>query len=175
MNLFDLVSLVVIGGFFLWGTIKGFIIEISEIGGLIISFILAMYLPLGIEFGIMKYVVSFLIYFFAISICFSILSKIIHKTPLAFLDRILGAGIGSIKGIIVVIIIFLIVSLSPVEKPNSNLSNSLFYKAALIVKAPLKNFLNRRIKGLDQYKEELPLPKRQEKSEQSLENERSKI
>jgi uncharacterized membrane protein required for colicin V production len=164
MNLFDLVSLVVIGGFFLWGTIKGFIIEISEIGGLIVSFILAMYLPLGIGTGIMKYIVSFLVYFFAISIFFSILSKIIHKTPLVFLDRILGGGIGAIKGLIVVIIIFLIVSLSPIKNPASNLSNSFFYKAALITKIPIKDFLNRRIKGLDQYKERIPLPGEQEKN-----------
>ena len=60
MNLFDLISLIVIFGFSLWGTIKGFIIEISEIGGLIISFILAMYLPLNLNIGGMKYVVSFL-------------------------------------------------------------------------------------------------------------------
>jgi membrane protein required for colicin V production len=175
MNLFDLVSLVVITGFFLWGTIKGFIIEISEIGGLIASFILAMYLPLGLDMGVMKYVISFLVYFFTISICFSILSKIIHKTPLAFLDRILGGGIGAIKGLIIVIIIFLIVSLSPIEKPISNLSNSLFYKAALIVKSPLKNFLNNRIKGLDQYKKGFPLPKKQEKNEKSQENDRNNI
>jgi len=168
MNLFDLVSLVVIAGFFLWGTIKGFIIEISEIGGLIVSFILAMYLPLGIGMGVMKYVVSFLVYFFTISIFFSILSKIIHKTPLAFLDRILGGGIGAIKGLIVVIIIFIIVSLSPIKNPTSNLSNSLFYKAALITKVPLKNFLNGRIKSLDQYKKKLPLPNKQEKNENPI-------
>ena len=105
MNLFDLVSSIFIVGFCLWGTIKGFIIEISEIGGLIVSFILAIYLPLGLEIGGAKYVVSFLVYFFTISICFSILSKIIHKTPLAFLDRILGAAVGAVKGIIVVIIL----------------------------------------------------------------------
>lgn len=175
MNLFDLVSLVVIAGFSLWGTIKGFIIEISEIGGLILSFILAMYLPLGIEFGIMKYVVSFLVYFFAISICFTILSKIIHKTPLAFLDRILGAAIGAIKGLIIIIVIFLIISLTPIKEPNSNLSNSLFYKAAIIVRIPLKNFLKKRIKGLDQYKEKIPIPDKQEKRKRELEETSNKI
>jgi uncharacterized membrane protein required for colicin V production len=164
MNLFDLVSLIVIAGFFMWGTIKGFIIEVSEIGGLIVSFVLTMYLPLSIGSGVIKYIASFLVYFFAISIFFSILSKIIHKTPLAFLDRILGGGIGAIKGIIIIIVIFLIVSLSPIKNPASNLSNSLFYKTALIVKIPIKDFLNRRIKGLDQYKERIPLPKEQEKT-----------
>ncbi|MBN1694255.1 CvpA family protein [candidate division WOR-3 bacterium] len=162
MNLFDLISILVIIGFCLWGTIKGFIIEISEIGGLIISFILAMYLPLGLEMGVVKYVVSFLVYFFTISIFFSILSKIIHKTPLAFFDRILGAVVGTIKGIIVVIILFLIISLVPVNETHSNLSDSFFYKTAINVKNPLKTFLKGRIKGLDHYKEKIPLPQKEE-------------
>jgi uncharacterized membrane protein required for colicin V production len=162
MNLFDLVSIIVIVGFCLWGTIKGFIIEISEIGGLIISFILAIYLPLGLEMGVVKYVVSFLVYFFTISIFFSILSKIIHKTPLAFFDRMLGAVVGAIKGIIVVTILFLIVSLVPVNETHSNLSDSFFYKTAINVKSPLKTFLKGRIKGLNHYKEKIPLPQKKE-------------
>jgi len=175
MNLFDVVSIIVIVGLCLWGTIKGFIIEISEIGGLIISFILAIYLPLGLEMGGLKYVVSFLVYFFTISICFSVLSKIIHKTPLAFFDRILGAAVGAIKGLIVVIILFLIVSLVPINEPNSNLSNSFFYKTALIVRIPLKTFLRGKIKGLNHYKEKIPIPQNQEKDKSELEDKSIKI
>ncbi len=175
MNLFDLVSIIVIVGFCLWGTIKGFIIEISEIGGLIISFILAIYLPLGLEMRGLKYVVSFLVYFFTISICFSILSKIIHKTPLAFFDRILGAIVGAIKGSIVVIVLFLIISLVPVNEPSSNLSDSFFYKTAINVRSPLKTFLRGRIKGLNHYKEKFPLPQKQEEGESALEDKIIKI
>lgn len=153
MNLFDLISLILILGFCLWGTIKGFIIEISEIGGLIISFILAMYLPLNLDIGGMKYVVSFLAYFFAISIFFSILSKIIHKTPLVFIDRILGAAIGAIKGLIIVIIISLIISAIPFQATKSNLNTSLFYNLARIARPPLRNFLRNRMKELTEHKE----------------------
>jgi len=174
MNLFDLLSIIVIVGFCLWGTIKGFIIEISEIGGLIISFVLAIYLPLGLEMGGLKYVVSFLVYFFTISIFFSILSKIIHKTPLAFFDRILGAVVGTIKGLIVVIVLFLIISLVPVDEPHSSLNDSFFYKTALNVRSPLKTFLKGRIKGLDHYKEKIPLPQK-EKDESEPEDKIIKI
>ena len=158
MNLFDLISLIVILGFCLWGTIKGFIIEISEIGGLIISFILAMYLPLDLDIGGMKYVVSFLAYFFAISICFTILSKIIHKTPLVFIDRLLGAAIGAIKGLIVVIILSLIMSFIPFKEPKNNLSTSVFYNLARIARPPLRNFLKNRMKGLTQHNEKTQIP-----------------
>jgi len=161
MNLFDLGSLVIVAGFCLWGTKKGFIIEISEIGGLILSFILALYIPLSLDIGGMKYVASFLVYFFLISILFSILSKIIHKTPLAFIDRILGAVIGAVKGIIVVIILFLIISLMPLNDNKSDIQESLFYKTALIVRIPLKNFLIRKTKNLDHYKEKIKFPQRQ--------------
>ncbi len=169
MNLFDFVSLVPIFGFCLLGTIKGFIIEVSEIGGLIVSFILAMYLPLSLDIGGMKYVVSFLAYFFAISISLSILSKIIHKTPLAFFDRTLGAVIGAAKGLIIVILLFLIISLIPIEGPKSKLSNCVFYKLALIARPPLEDFVTRKMKGLNQYKEKSPIPGPQE-----IEKERSR-
>jgi membrane protein required for colicin V production len=159
MNLFDLISLILIFGFCLWGTIKGFIIEISEIGGLIISFVLAMYLPLDLDIGGMKYVVSFLAYFFAISICFTILSKIIHKTPLVFIDRLLGAAIGAIKGLIVVTILSLIMSFIPFEKPKNNLSTSVFYNLARIARPPLRNFLKNRMKGLTQDNEKTQIPR----------------
>jgi membrane protein required for colicin V production len=167
MNLFDLGSLIVIVGFCLWGTIKGFIIEISEIGGLILSFILALYFPLGLDIGGMKYIVSFLAYFFIISILFSILSKIIHKTPLAFIDRILGAAIGAIKGLIVVIILFLIISLIPFNGTKNNVKGSFFYKTALIVRIPVKDFLKRKTEDLDHYKEKIQFPQIQEKTEES--------
>jgi membrane protein required for colicin V production len=158
MNLFDLISLIVIFGFSLWGTIKGFIIEISEIGGLIISFILAMYLPLNLNIGGMKYVVSFLAYFFAISIFFSILSKVIHKTPLVFIDRLLGAAIGAIKGLIIVVILSLIMSFIPFKEPQHNLNTSIFYNLARIARPPLRNFLKNRMKELTQDNEKTQIP-----------------
>lgn len=175
MNLFDLISFVFIIAFFLWGTKKGFIIEISEIGGLIISFILAMYIPLELNIGAIKYVVSFLAYFFIISIGFSVLSKIIHKTPLVFLDRLLGAAIGAIKGLIVVLIIFLIISLTPIKKTHTDLSNSLFYRTALIVRPPLKDFLQRRIKKIEQNKEKLPVFQKKKNLKKELTEIKNKI
>lgn len=159
MNLFDLISFILIVGLSLWGIMKGFIIEISEIGGLIISFILAMYFPLGLNIGGMKYFVSFLVYFFTISIGFSILSKMIHKTPLAIFDRILGALIGAIKGFIIAIILFLIISLVPMKGRKSDLNNSFFYRLALVFRPPIKDFLRKRMKDLNQYKKNLPLNK----------------
>lgn len=146
MNLFDLFSLILIFGFSLWGTIKGFIIEVSEIGGLILAFVLAMYLPLKLNIGGMKYVVSFLAYFFAISITLSIFSKLIHKTPLAFIDRLLGAAVGAIKGLIVIIIVSLILNFVPLTEIKRNLSSSVFYNIARIARPPLKNFLKNRMK-----------------------------
>lgn len=148
MHLFDLVALFLIFGFSLWGTIKGFIIEISEIGGLIISFVLAMYLPLGLNIGGMKYVVSFLAYFFAISIFFSILSKLVHKTPLVFIDRLLGAAIGAIKGLIIIIIIALILSFVPFKEIKGDLNTSVFYNIARIARPPLRNFIKNRMKNI---------------------------
>ncbi|MCK4421714.1 CvpA family protein [candidate division WOR-3 bacterium] len=144
----DVISLVVIGGFLLWGMKKGFILEISEIAGLILAFVLSIQLPIGLNIGGWKYLVSFLIYFLIISIGFTILSKSINKTPLALIDRILGAAIGAIKGLIVVIIIFLIISIVPGSQSDANLNNSIIYKNTLKIRPVLKGFLQRKVEEL---------------------------
>ncbi|MEO0293010.1 MAG: CvpA family protein [candidate division WOR-3 bacterium] len=156
MNLFDLFSLIIIFIFSLWGATKGFIVEISEIGGLIISFFLAFYFPLNLRIGTGKYIISFLLYFFTIIFSFSLLSKIIRKTPLLIFDKILGIFTGALKGGLVVITIFLMLSFIPF-KAESKLSDSLFYRLSLIVKIPLKNFLKEKIDNFN-YKVE-PYPK----------------
>lgn len=141
--------MVIIGGFLLWGTKKGLILEISEIVGLIAAFLLAMFLPFNLQIGGWKYVVSFLIYFLTISIGFSILSKIINKTPLALIDKILGSVIGTLKGIIVVIILFLIISVVPSSSGYRVIRESYFYNAALHVKPILKDFLERKMRKIE--------------------------
>jgi membrane protein required for colicin V production len=165
MNLFDIISFVIILFFCFWGTKKGFVIEISEIGGLIISFLLAIYFPLELNIGVTKYLVSFLVYFFTIIICFSILSKIIHRTPLAFFDRVLGALIGIVKGGIVVTLLFLLLSFIPLKGQNSNLNDCIFYRFALIVKSPLKDFLQKRFEGLKENKDKTTPPEKPETKE----------
>ncbi len=148
MVVIDIISLMVIIGFLVWGLRKGFILEISEIGGLIIAFILSIYAPINLNIGGWKYIVSFIVYFLVISIVFAIISKMINKTPLALFDKSLGAAIGAIKGLIVVIIIFLIVSVMPIVNQHEVLKSSIFYNTALTIKPILRGFLERKMNKL---------------------------
>ncbi len=157
MALVDIISLITIIAFLLWGIKRGFILEISEIAGLIFAFVLALYLPLNLNIGGWKYLVSFLVYFFILSIVFSIVSKIVNKTPLALIDKALGAAVGALKGFIVIIIIFLIISVMPKTNQNKALRNSLLYNTTLKIKPALKGFLQRKMNRITP-KDKLPLP-----------------
>ncbi len=163
MNLVDIICILIILGFLLWGFKRGFILEISEIGGLIIAFLLSIYLPLRLHIGGWRYVVSFLVYFLIISIGFTILSKIVHKTPLALIDRILGSLMGAIKGIAVIFILFLIISVIPSANKKA-LNNSIFYNATLTIKPILRDFLEKKMKQ--------PTPQQKKFPSQQEENEK---
>jgi len=155
MELVDIVSFIIIIGFLLWGMKKGFIREISEIAGLIIAFLLSMYIPIKLNIGLWKYLVSFLIYFLILSIGFTILSRIVNKTPLALIDKMLGALVGMIKGLIIIIILFLIISVMPEPNNYKTLEGSVFYNITLGIKPVLKGFLQRKMTGLIPEKKQL--------------------
>lgn len=148
MNLVDIISLLIIIAFLIWGTKKGFILEVSEIAGLIIAFILAMYLPLRLNIGAWRYLVSFLLYFIVISVGFSILSTIVNKTPLVLIDKALGSFIGALKGFIVVLIILLIISVVPGTNNYRTLNRSSFYRTTLRIKPLIKSFLQRKMEQI---------------------------
>ncbi|TET99394.1 MAG: CvpA family protein [Candidatus Stahlbacteria bacterium] len=141
----DIISIIIIIGFLFWGLKKGLILEISEIGGLILAFILSVYLPINLNIGGWKYLVSFLVYFLILSIIFTITSKMINKTPLALFDKSLGALVGALKGLIVLIIIFLIISVMPIANQNKTLSKSILYNTTLKIKPVLRSFLERKM------------------------------
>lgn len=160
MVLVDIISILVISSFLLWGLKKGFILEISEIAGLIIAFILSIYLPIELNIGGWKHLLSFLLYFLLLSIGFTIISKIVNKTPLALIDRALGATVGTIKGFIIVIIFFLIISVMPNANQHETLRNSILYKTTLKIRPVLKGFLQRKMSKITP-DNKLQLPEKQ--------------
>lgn len=156
MSIVDIISIIIVAGFLFWGMKKGFILEISEIAGLFFGFVLALYLPLDFPIGWWKYLVSFLIYFFIISVVFVILSKIVNKTPLALIDKILGGVTGAIKGFLLVGLLMIIIAAVPGVSNNRVLRDSVVFNSFLVFKPAIKNFLRRKMHDLKNKEYKIP-------------------
>ncbi len=124
--------------FLSYGFKRGFMLEISDIGGIILSFFLSAYFPIHFGSRILSYLLSFVIYFVVLHIIFQIIARVVRHTPLVFIDKILGIVIGAVKGLIFSLSIILIISLFPIKyKP---LTNSISYKIASVFRPIVKRF-----------------------------------
>lgn len=124
--------------FLSYGFKRGFMLEISDIAGIILSFFLAAYFPIHFGSRILSYLLSFVIYFVVLHIIFLIIAKVVRHTPLVFFDKILGIVIGAVKGLIFSLSIVLIISLFPIRyKP---FTNSLSYKIVSVFRPLVKRF-----------------------------------
>lgn len=108
----DIVILIIIMVLVIQGLIVGFVRSIFDIGGIVIGIFLAIEYSERLK---MEKYVAFLLIFLGTAILASILgriiSKLIHLTPLGIMDRLMGGGLGFIKGIffsfVFIIILFL--------------------------------------------------------------------
>ncbi|MEO0122757.1 MAG: CvpA family protein [candidate division WOR-3 bacterium] len=108
----DILILIIIICLVIQGLIVGFIRSIFDIGGIVIGIFLAIEYAERLK---MERYVAFLLIFLGTAIIASILgriiSKLIHLTPLGIMDRLMGGGLGFIKGIffcfVFIIILFL--------------------------------------------------------------------
>ena len=130
-----------------YGFRRGFILEISDIAGVIISFFLTAYSPLPIGSRLFSYLLSFVLYFLLIHIIFHIISKILRHTPIVFIDRILGMVFGALKGLFFSLLIVFILTLFPIKyKP---LTDSLSYRYVSIFTPYVISKLPHSFRGID--------------------------
>ncbi len=115
--------------FLAYGFKNGLLLEIAGIAGTIVSFFLTFLYPINrfISFKntMLSYILSFVIYFSVIYIIFIVLSKIFRKTPLGFIDRLLGMVFGFVKGAFISLVIILILSFFPIKSKALNDSISM--------------------------------------------------
>lgn len=105
--------IVIIMALVIQGLISGFVRGIFDLGGIIIGLCLAFEYADRLHFAkFLAFLLIFLGTVIVVSILGRIISKLIHLTPLGAMDRLLGGGLGFIKGIffsfVFLIVIFLL-------------------------------------------------------------------
>lgn len=143
MNYVDVAIILFSLIFLVYGFKNGLLLEIAGIVGTIAAVFLSFLYPIH-KFIIIKnhalgYLLSFIIYFTIIYIFFIILSKIFRKTPIGFIDRILGMVFGFIKGIFISFVIIFILSFFPIK--TKALNNSYSMKIIRNLKSYISNII----------------------------------
>jgi membrane protein required for colicin V production len=126
VNIFDLVILIILAFFVFNGFRRGFLREIAGLVGVVIAFILAVRFMNDFA-GIISYylglsprvavIVTAVAIFVLVLISFVVIAKIIQKlmemATLGWINRLFGSLFGLLKGVIIVSILALIISLVP--------------------------------------------------------------
>ena len=124
----DLALLGVLALSTLVGIARGFVFEVLSLAGWIAAYFaahwaapqLAPQLPIGAAGSALNYAAAFAIVFLIVVVVWSIanglLRRLIHATPLSAFDRLLGAGFGFARGVILLIVVATLVSLTPLAR-----------------------------------------------------------
>jgi membrane protein required for colicin V production len=108
----DIVLIIILFGLVIHGMVIGLIRGVFDIVGIIFGYILAVSFSKAIKIPqFLAFLLIFIIVVVAISIIGRIISKIIHITPLGFIDRILGAVLGFVKAFVVCFVFLIIILL----------------------------------------------------------------
>jgi len=125
MALFDIVIIFIVALLGIIGYIRGFIREIAELAGFIVGIILAIKfaMPLGSVLPpeswplIIKTPLAAIVILIATIATFYIASIFIRKAlihgPMKFINRIMGAAFGALKGLVIIVIALLLLLMSP--------------------------------------------------------------
>jgi membrane protein required for colicin V production len=147
MHLFDILIIIVAGIYVALGIRRGFIEEIFHLAAMVGGFIAAYFTyPIiykQLQFltttnrvkTVVSFVLAYIVVAFIILVCGWLLRKIIHLTPLGWIDRLVGGVLGGLKALIFIWIFVLSVSLLPKSQVKTAFSSSLTYK--LLNKLPL--------------------------------------
>ncbi len=129
MNLLDIMAFAIIG-ISIWGAIaKGLIVELFSLASVVLGFVLASlyYDVLDVFFlgvasparaGFVAFVTIFVGLIVIGTIAGAILNRVIKKLHLKWMDRLLGAFFGLVRGWLVVSIIFLAFTAFGVQRAN---------------------------------------------------------
>jgi membrane protein required for colicin V production len=110
------------------GAWRGLVFELLALLGWFVAFIaaqsawpwLADHLPIGTPGSLLNHAVSFACVFLVALILWSVLSRIVRRlvraTPLAPVDRVLGAAFGFLRGWVVLLVVAAVVAYTPAER-----------------------------------------------------------
>ncbi len=124
MTVFDYVVLVIIGLSILLSVMRGLVQEVLALAAWVLSFWLASeyaaqgarWMPVGLPSDTMRYVAAFLAIFCAVWLFSAVvritLNQFLKTTGLKPLDRMLGAGFGFLRGVLLVLMLVLVAGMT---------------------------------------------------------------
>jgi membrane protein required for colicin V production len=110
------------------GAMRGLVFEVTAIVGWFVAYfvalwaapLLAPHVPIGSQGSLLNQAVTFASAFIATLIVWGFLSRLLRKmiraTPLAPVDRVLGAGFGLFRGLLVLLVLAAVVSYTPAAR-----------------------------------------------------------
>lgn len=124
----DLALLAVLAISVVVGLARGLVFELLSLIGWVAAYfsaywlapVLAPHLPLGNPGSALNYGAAFACVFIVTLIVWSLAAglvrRLLHATPLSLIDRLLGAGFGLARGLILLLVVATIIGLTPVHK-----------------------------------------------------------
>jgi membrane protein required for colicin V production len=121
----DIVLLSVLGLSVLIGLWRGFVFEILSLLGWVVAFfianatgpLLADYLPLGEPGSQLRLWAAYLLVFVLVLVTCTLFARmlraLVSATPLSLVDHLLGAVFGAVRGLVILVVAGLLVTLSP--------------------------------------------------------------
>lgn len=143
MTYIDYIILIVIAIFVIKGYKQGLIKQVMAFIGMAAGLVIAWkFYPVvslyGVKFGIpstISMIISFALVFFVVLVISNLLGKFLHKALeiifFGWLNRVTGAIFGLIEGVLLIAIIFVLISFTPLREPVLNIEG----------KAPVVNFM----------------------------------
>lgn len=110
------------------GLWRGLVYELFSLVGWVVAFVVAQawggavsgWLPLGAPGSVSRLLLAFAVTFIVTLIVWTLLARLarmlISATPLSAIDRVLGAGFGLARGLLVLLITALVVTLTPASR-----------------------------------------------------------
>ncbi len=124
----DLTLLAVLALSVVVGLWRGLVFELMSLIGWVVAYIaaqawsplLAAYLPVGTPGSALQQGAAFALTFLAALIVWAILARgvrlLVHATPLTFIDRVLGAGFGLLRGAVLLLAVSTLVAFTPAAR-----------------------------------------------------------
>lgn len=127
----DLALLAIMAVSVVIGLVRGFVFEVMSWAGWVVAYfaahwfsdLLAPQLPIGLPGSSVNQVAAFVLTFIAALLIWAVVSRVIrmlvHATPLSVVDRLLGALFGALRGLLVLLVLATVVSVTPWAKSSA--------------------------------------------------------
>ncbi len=126
----DWVMLAVMAVSLVAGLVRGFVFESLSLAGWVVAWfsaqwaapLLAPKLPIGEAGTALNHGAAFALAFLGALIAWALLARLvrmlIHATPLSVIDRLLGAGFGLLRGLVILLALASVVAMTPAVKSD---------------------------------------------------------